>query len=1096
MPIVVHCPNPDCDKSFRVKDEYAGKAVKCPGCGGRIIVPSAAPLLSLDDDPVEKPAPTKRTATKQENRASTAKQNPAPRKAAPKRTIIIVEQPAPWNPTKIFLVILIGVFLFPPFHTRSIVYHTKRNPINVVFDRHTSFIGQPPGPTEGGFALIEERIERSILISPYGGLQFPWEIYWGRLFIEMGAAALLAVLFTGRRRKWFAIGAGVLLATGATALLLEDPPPNVRIERNDQKYEPPVEKPLVNPPPSVDPELEGMWVRTSVKYDTDAKGPAIVAPKYLMRIRGRDITVELEVEGKTLTAEYLLDVELTKNPRTFMQRLLHSPEGLPRIVDQSKSSNAATQIRALADFKIAKGIYSVDGNTLRLCFQRDEQLPEDFTIQPDSYKGRVIYEFERFVPGSAQKQPKIELVKPKAEPKTDPVKPKDEKVEPVKPKEEPKVEPVKPKEDPLEPLLKNPPSLESIDFFPEAEPKALPDEIRMAWYRAGATCGWLGLLESLYESDFALIKWPAPTYQVPAFWLDRYRFATPIASLPAPQERFGLYLTGAFDKATARELARFKHLDWLRLSSASTGSLVELVRCPALRSLELLNANDSHLKELARLKQLRCVALVGREITDAGVDSLLELPHLEALSINGAMTDAGLRKLAGCKQLRWLRLTGFHFTDAGLAVLLQLPKLQHVQIIGHEITEAGLRFAAHLPELRRVGYRVGHGVEKFSDDAFIKAERIRELGKLDQLRWLQIRQPKIDAIPEIGALTQLRGLNLDRIVLKPDWKPLGKLTNLETLTLPYGGEADEALAEVGRLKKLHSLTVRGGRVTSKGLAHLAGLTNLRSLDLEYALISDADLKNLETLKQLRSLNLQVTKISDAGLKSLAQLPELETLNLTSTSVADAGIGELAALRNLRTLSVLGTKVSQAGVKKLAGLEHLLIYYDNRPIEPDVGKPKTDSNSNPESKTDPAPLGEYWQKDPTAFAGLFFGGNLKKRTPDEARDLKYPKDVEKKVAGATIEWTGKVLPGPVSGGKNGNVLVVSAGQDGTILIRGSSGYKDGDKFVTIEEQLKSLPILTRVKIAMKIKTPINALIAFDGGPMLVLDGEDARVTVVK
>jgi hypothetical protein len=41
MSILVQCPNPQCQKkSFRVRDEYAGKRVKCPICAKVLIVPS------------------------------------------------------------------------------------------------------------------------------------------------------------------------------------------------------------------------------------------------------------------------------------------------------------------------------------------------------------------------------------------------------------------------------------------------------------------------------------------------------------------------------------------------------------------------------------------------------------------------------------------------------------------------------------------------------------------------------------------------------------------------------------------------------------------------------------------------------------------------------------------------------------------------------------------------------------------------------------------------------------------------------------------------------------------------------------------------
>jgi hypothetical protein len=41
MPINVRCSNADCRKSLKVKDELAGKKIKCPACGTILTVPSA-----------------------------------------------------------------------------------------------------------------------------------------------------------------------------------------------------------------------------------------------------------------------------------------------------------------------------------------------------------------------------------------------------------------------------------------------------------------------------------------------------------------------------------------------------------------------------------------------------------------------------------------------------------------------------------------------------------------------------------------------------------------------------------------------------------------------------------------------------------------------------------------------------------------------------------------------------------------------------------------------------------------------------------------------------------------------------------------------
>ena len=70
MPITFSCPNPHCPRTFTVKDEFAGKTSKCPGCSASITVPMTntpppppLPVQSIQTVPVAPPPPP--IATKQ-----------------------------------------------------------------------------------------------------------------------------------------------------------------------------------------------------------------------------------------------------------------------------------------------------------------------------------------------------------------------------------------------------------------------------------------------------------------------------------------------------------------------------------------------------------------------------------------------------------------------------------------------------------------------------------------------------------------------------------------------------------------------------------------------------------------------------------------------------------------------------------------------------------------------------------------------------------------------------------------------------------------------------------------------------------------------
>lgn len=64
MPLLVECT---CGKKLKVRDELAGKKVKCPGCGGIVTAPAPEPELvePIDDEPVTAVAPqTERRTSK------------------------------------------------------------------------------------------------------------------------------------------------------------------------------------------------------------------------------------------------------------------------------------------------------------------------------------------------------------------------------------------------------------------------------------------------------------------------------------------------------------------------------------------------------------------------------------------------------------------------------------------------------------------------------------------------------------------------------------------------------------------------------------------------------------------------------------------------------------------------------------------------------------------------------------------------------------------------------------------------------------------------------------------------------------------------
>jgi internalin A len=406
---------------------------------------------------------------------------------------------------------------------------------------------------------------------------------------------------------------------------------------------------------------------------------------------------------------------------------------------------------------------------------------------------------------------------------------------------------------------------------------------------------------------------------------------------------------------------------------------------------------------------------------------------------------------------------------------------------------------------------------KFEYSNFREGDRPAEGGELPGIRWQRNWQDGV--LAKLPAPEQAFGL-ASIYITDARLKYLARFKQLQWLDFFGSGVTDAGLKELAGLKQLQTLKL-GALITDAGLKELAGIHQLKSLDLSLAnvtdaglkeltglqqlqklylgreWVTDASLKELAGLKRLQALSLRGTRVTDAGLKELAGLKQLQTLNLRDTQVTDAGLRELAGLRQLQTLSLFGTRVTDAGLKELSGLQQLKRLYlgDTQVTEAGMAglkqlqyHPLTEIKLTDTGKTKPGPTPvqppakDGWKKDPAAFARLYFGDNLEKRTTKEAGPVKGAKDIEKKVLGVAVEWDGEVLIDVVN--KTGKkILMVPFSKAGWIWVSQRS----------IQAQLDSLALGSRVRVTMKLNAPIIPLIAGDGVPLIILGGDDARVT---
>lgn len=76
--------------------------------------------------------------------------------------------------------------------------------------------------------------------------------------------------------------------------------------------------------------------------------------------------------------------------------------------------------------------------------------------------------------------------------------------------------------------------------------------------------------------------------------------------------------------------------------------------------------------------------------TEADMEQLKKLAHLDRLYLPPAADDAWLLHLQGLNELTKLDLQYTQITDAGLASLQSLPKLVQLYVNGSQVTAAGI----------------------------------------------------------------------------------------------------------------------------------------------------------------------------------------------------------------------------------------------------------------------------------------------------------------------------------------------------------------------------------------------------------------------
>ena len=288
----------------------------------------------------------------------------------------------------------------------------------------------------------------------------------------------------------------------------------------------------------------------------------------------------------------------------------------------------------------------------------------------------------------------------------------------------------------------------------------------------------------------------------------------------------------------------------------------DLRKLGALGSLERLDLSetrisDAGLEALAGLPAVVDLRLRFAEfVTSYGVAHLREWPALERLDLRGTkVTSSVFEHLARIRTLRSLDLSSTEVDDAGFEELVALPKLEELSCGANRLSGAALAALKMLPSLRRLDLGGIQRVDSGLWGLALSERNLERIAGLSQLESLSLRgatlsdrgvdrpghelalRSEVRGLPQLGALTKLRRLDLGQLPLRTDdlaW--LKHLTGLEELSLDGPPGIDDAIADtVLELERLEFLNLSGTSLSDHGLERLA-----EAQSLERLLVGDTD----------------------------------------------------------------------------------------------------------------------------------------------------------------------------------------------------------------------------------------------------------------
>lgn len=148
---------------------------------------------------------------------------------------------------------------------------------------------------------------------------------------------------------------------------------------------------------------------------------------------------------------------------------------------------------------------------------------------------------------------------------------------------------------------------------------------------------------------------------------------------------------------------------------------------------------------------------------------------------------------------------------------------------------------------------------------------------------------------------------------------LGRLANLQELTLSNSTVSDRGLRQLLANKNLKKLYLEGCGLTDESLEIVSQMSILEDLGLrDNTLLTDRGLGNLSRLKKLQILRFRGSQFSGLGIEQLVDLP-ITTLGLGFCELDSSAVNSIGKMKDLQGLFLVGTQITDESLSALIPL---------------------------------------------------------------------------------------------------------------------------------------------------------------------------------